>query len=358
MQETRFQALMKTRLFRRLAPAGRSILLAAALASSLTLASAGAAQAAEGKNALPAWLPGVNLAAGASNSKAHTIFVNYVYPERKHIDYYTSKGLRVFRIGFLAARLIPSIDDKTGKSRDAGIIDDLIAYARQKNAFVILDLHEYGANGKGLIGRDPGSVEEFADTWRKIARRYRNAPNVIFGLMNEPNKQTASEWLTGANAAIAAIRGEGAKQLILVPGSYWDGAYTWTSTDNGKVMLGVVDPADNYAYELHQYFDSNSSGTSPDVVPGSGASRLDVFTQWARANKKKGFLAEFGWGRTPEAAKEGEAALAHMKDNRDVWLGWTYWAGGPWWGEYAFTVEPKDGVDRPQMKLLEQYARP
>src|SRR6476659_4262819 len=101
---------------------------------------------AQGKPKMPDWLPGVNLAAGASNSKAHTIYVHYVYPERKHIDYYVGKGMRVFRIGFLSARLIPSIDDKTGKSKDAAIIDDLISYAGQKNAYVILDLHEYGSN--------------------------------------------------------------------------------------------------------------------------------------------------------------------------------------------------------------------
>ena len=47
--------------------------------------------------------------------------------------------------------------------------------------------------------------------------------------MNEPHVQTASEWLGSANAAIAAIRGAGASQEILVPGTDWDGAWTWTT---------------------------------------------------------------------------------------------------------------------------------
>ena len=219
-------------------------------------------------------------------------------------------------------------------------------------------MHDYGANKKGLIGRDADATAEFTESWRLIAARYKSAPNVIFGLMNEPNKQSATEWLVGANAAIAAIRDTGANQLILVPGSYWDGAWRWTSTDNGKVMLGVQDPRQNYAFEVHQYFDSDGSGTSADVVPGSGAKRLEAFTSWARTNKKRGFLGEFGWARTDEAAREGEAALAYMGENRDVWLGWAYWSGGPWWGDYMYTSEPKDGQDRPQMKLLERYARP
>jgi endoglucanase len=30
----------------------------------------------------------------------------------------------------------------------------------------------------------------------------------------------------------------------------------------------------------------------------------------------------------------------------------TYWAGGPGWGNYALSIEPKDGVDRQQMKVM------
>ena len=29
-----------------------------------------------------------------------------------------------------------------------------------------------------------------------------------------------------------------------------------------------------------------------------------------------------------------------------------YWAGGPWWGEYRLSIEPRNGIDRPQMKIL------
>ena len=60
--------------------------------------------------------------------------------------------------------------------------------------------------------------------------------------MNEPHDQSASAWLGSANAAIAAIRNAGAMQEILVPGSYWDGAGSWTTTDNATVIgTGVQD---------------------------------------------------------------------------------------------------------------------
>ena len=83
-----------------------------------------------------------------------------------------------------------------------------------------------------------------------------------FGLMNEPNGVAATQWLAAANAAIAGIRASGAQNLVLVPGVRWTGAHSWYSGDSGSnaaVMGGVVDPLDHYAYELHQYLDSDSS---------------------------------------------------------------------------------------------------
>ncbi len=39
-----------------------------------------------------------------------------------------------------------------------------------------------------------------------------------------------------------------------------------------------------------------------------------------------------------------------------VWLGWSYWAGGPWWTrDYMYSVEPLDREDRPQMRVLQAF---
>jgi endoglucanase len=42
-------------------------------------------------------------------------------------------------------------------------------------------------------------------------------------------------------------------------------------------------------------------------------------------------------------------------DNTDVWLGWTYHTAGPWWGDYPFSIQPEDGIDKPQMQVLSRY---
>jgi endoglucanase len=174
--------------------------------------------------------------------------------------------------------------------------------------------------------------------------------------MNEPNTQTATEWVQGANAAIQAIRDQGATQKILVSGSYWDGAHSWTSTDNDTVMLnGVTDPLHNFNFEVHQYLDSDFSGEHTTVVPGAGATVLQSITDWARTNHQQLFLGEYGFAADAASMKEGQALVDYMHANADVWMGSTYWAAGPWWDNYAFSVEPVGSVDKPQMKVLDTY---
>jgi len=193
------------------------------------------------------------------------------------------------------------------------------------------------------------------------AAHFKDDTNVVFGLMNEPHDQTATEWLAGANAAIQAIRDQGATQKILVPGSYWDGASSWVSSDNDTVVgNGVKDPLHNYAFELHQYLDSHGSGTHDTVVAGAGSTWLVEATAWARAHGEHLFLTEWGFASNDASMVEGKALNDYVHANGDVWEGSTYWAAGPTWENYMFSVEPTglgtaNVVDKPQMAILDQY---
>jgi Ca2+-binding RTX toxin-like protein len=149
-----------------------------------------------------------------------------------------------------------------------------------------------------------------------------------------------------------------------VPGTNWTGAHSWVSGSNDTAIgLKTVDPKNNYAFEVHQYLDLDSSGTSATAVSETiGVSRLKAITDWARANNKDLFLGEFGAANNATALKALDNMTKYMDDNADVWIGATYWAGGPWWGEYMFTIEPKDlktlavnATDRPQMDVLEKH---
>jgi endoglucanase len=306
------------------------------------------------------WLGGVNLAVGEFGPENHVFGEDYYYPSTEEMDYYLEKGMRLFRIPFLAQRVLDlETEDAPQPTEDMDRLVALIEHAREAGAHVILDMHSYGRipPEEGLIGRDEAATELFVSAWTVIMEQVKEHPNVIVGLMNEPNRQSAGEWLEGANAAIAAIRETGAEHMILVPGSYWSGAHSWTTSDNARVMINVDDPVDNFAFEVHQYFDWDNSGQGEEAVAGVGRGRLVAFTEWARENEVRAVLGEFGWADNRAAHAEGEESLKFMSENRDVWIGWTYWAGGPWWGDYMFAVTPVDGEDRPQMGVLERYLR-
>ena len=50
----------------------------------------------------------------------------------------------------------------------------------------------------------------------------------------------------------------------------------------------IVDPANNFAYDVHQYLDSDGSGTSATIFnddPTIGVQRLTAFTNWLKPNR-------------------------------------------------------------------------
>lgn len=300
------------------------------------------------------WRAGFNLAVAEFGQDAGDIYdTHYTMPTTQEVDYYAGKGAKLLRVPFLFRRIVQTFD----MNKLLALIDR----AALTNTFILLDPHEYGMIN-GVPVSNSGARTAFANYWITVANAVKAKANIVFGLMNEPMNIsvtggiTAANWLTAANQAIAAIRSTGATQLILVPGTDWTGAHSWMN-NNSSVMAGVVDPNNNYAYEMHQYLDSDFSGTNRDAVTGAGATVLVNATNWARSLNRQIVLGEFGYA-VPEGNVEAEALMDYMDANRDVWAGWTYWAGGPWWGEYMFTIEPlslTSGPDRPQMAHVQPH---
>jgi endoglucanase len=236
-------------------------------------------------------------------------------------------------------------------------LDQVVKQASARDMHVVLDVHNYAAYRREPIGAANVATDALGDLWRRLADQFQSDPKIIFGLMNEPKGLRTETWLEAANFAIAAIRQTGARNLILVPGNGWSGAHSWMSrgygTPNAEVMLGVKDPSDNYAYDAHQYLDSDYSGTHPPCRNERiGVTTLEGFTRWLHQHRKRGFLGEFGAGSDPVCLAALDAMLTFMGENRDVWLGWTYWAAGAWPASYFTSVQPVNGEDRPQMSVL------
>lgn len=306
--------------------------------------------------------PGVNLAGAEFGDHAlpGTYGIDYIYPTRSEVDYFLAKGLGTIRLPFRWERLQPKLS-AAFSSAEQRRLDDFVRYATGRGAHVILDPHNYARYKGAVIGSAQLPLKHFRDFWKRLATRYKGNSRVILGLMNEPHSMPTEQWLRAANAAIAAIRNAGARNLILVPGNAWTGAHSWQDnwygTPNGTVMPRVQDPLNRFAFEVHQYLDSDFSGTSPSCAGAAAAlSGVTRMTAWLRSRGYKGFLGEIGVAASADCLQALDGILDHLDGNTDVWLGWTYWAAGPWWGDYMFSVEPVNGQDRPQMEVLRAHA--
>ncbi len=305
---------------------------------------------------------GVNLA-GAEfrfDSLPGELGVDYTYPGPDDVTFFTDRGMNTMRLPFLWERLQPRLGGDLDPDELARL-EGFVATARDRGATVVLDPHNYARYHGEVIGSAEVPTSTFADLWARLATRFADDPGVVFGLMNEPHDIDAGTWLVQANAAVAAIRGTGAANLILVPGTQYTGADSWSAdwygTPNAAVMDGVVDPLDNYAIEVHQYLDGDSSGTSPVCEgPTIGSERLADFTAWLRLHHQRAFLGEFGGGDDGVCLAAIDDMLTHLDTNADVWIGWTYWAAGPWWGEGPLEIQPSpDGTADPQLEVLERH---
>jgi endoglucanase len=305
---------------------------------------------------------GVNLptAAFGSDSLPGTYGKDYIYPAPSTLDYFAAKGMNVVRLPVLWERLQHRLSGALD-SDEMRRLDAVIQHAASIRMQVILDVHNYARYGGAVIGSKTVPIAALGDLWLRLGERYKDNETVIFGIMNEPHGLPTETWLEAANIAVAEIRKTGAANLILVPGNGWSSARDWTSssygTSNSKVMLKIEDPANNFAYDVHQYFDPDFTGTSAKCQSIDVAlSALKPVMEWSRQHDQRLFLGEFGVGPSKSCLTLLDRVMRFLRQNQDVWLGWAYWAGGEWWpADYFTNIQPADGQEKPQMSVLQNY---
>jgi endoglucanase len=301
---------------------------------------------------------GINLSGAEYGERDGTLGTNYTYPSEKTVEYFASKGMNVVRLPFKWERLQPVLNQPLDET-ELQNLKDAVELISENGMAVILDPHNFGYYDKNQVTKAPATDLAFGDFWARLAVEFANQDGVLFGLMNEPHDIKATDWLGAANTAIQSIRTVGARNMVLVPGTLWSGAWTWDidglgGGSNAEVMLGVKDPINHYAYEFHQYLDSDSSGTHA-TCEGADQARegLSKVTAWLKKNKKLGFLGEFGAAANDPCLNGLKQVMNLMTDNSDVWLGSTYWAAGDWWPtDEPFNVQPRGGRDRKQMAII------
>ncbi|RAI38555.1 hypothetical protein CH338_12260, partial [Rhodoplanes elegans] len=299
---------------------------------------------------------GVNLAGAEFGPRRGEYGTHYIYPGAADLDYYLSKGVTLIRLPFTWERMQPTLGgalDQAELGRMIGFLDAAAA----RGMDVVVDLHNYGRYDDAVIGSPSVPAAAFADFWGKLAGTLGDHPAVSgFGLMNEPHDMGGAHvWPAAAQAAADAIRAAGSHATLVVSGDGWSGAASWPSL-NGA--LRVVDPLDKVLYEAHVYFDRSGSGfygsyDAEGAYPAIGADRVQPFIDWLNQNGLRGFIGEYA---VPSGDPRWLDVLTAFLDTlAENGIPSAYWAGGPWWGAESLAIQPIDGIDRPQMDVLERY---
>ncbi|KAF8324124.1 glycoside hydrolase [Clavulina sp. PMI_390] len=274
-----------------------------------------------------------------------TLGVDYTWPSPSSVDFFVAKGMTSFRIPFMIERLAPLATGLTG-AFDATYLSGLTTIVNYitttKGGYAIIDPHNYMRYNNVIIT----STSDFQTFWKNLATQFKSNTKVIFDVMNEPNGIDATTVAALNQAAINGIRAAGAtSQLILVEGTQWTGAWTWTSSGNAAAFTSLTDPNNNFAFEMHQYLDSDGSGSDPSCVSTTiGSERLADATAWLKQYNFKGFIGEVGTGNSTTCIDAVFDMLCYMQEQGGTWIGALWWAAGPWWGQLTeLSIEPPSG---------------
>jgi endoglucanase len=327
------------------------------------------------------YLRGVNLA-GAEFGEMNIPGVfnhDYTFNSETSFAYFAARSLGLMRIPFFWERVQPVLRGPLDAAY-LGLLKQNVAWANAHGNRVVLDLHNFaryrfnegGKLNEYVIDNVYGGVvrvssADLADVWARLSNEFHNEPAVYaYGLMNEPHDMGTADWRQISQIALNAIRNTGDTKLTTVPGNDYANADLWPLV-NGPVSW-IVDPANNFVYEAHTYFDRDYSGSYArtydqelaldPTLPTRGQQRLKKFTDWCQTNHVRGYLGEYG---VPNTDARWLTVLDGFLAALDtVGLDGTYWAAGEWWNGYTLSVQPLNNftVDRPQLAVLEGHLPP
>jgi len=262
----------------------------------------------------------------------------YTWYDFKAMDKMMEQGMNMFRLNFLMERITPNTLTSPHDALYVGNLTEQVNYLTSKGAYAMIQPHNYGR----FLGEIITDVSSFKTWWQNLAVLYKDNPLVVFDTNNEYHDMPQSLVFDLNQAAIDGIRAAGATQQYITPeGNSWTGAWTWISSGNGDSLIDLKDPEDKLIYQMHQYLDSDGSGTSAECVSSTiFAERLQAATQWLRENGKKGVIGEYAAGNNAQCTEALKGGLQLLQDNGDIWMGAMWWAAGPWWGDYIYNMEP------------------
>jgi TolB protein len=171
--------------------------------------------------------------------------------------------------------LFASDADRSAISEEGlGWIDRAVEWTRKAGLALVLDMHQLPGHSfmreqTNTIWNPGADREQAIAIWRALARRYRDAPHVVFELLNEPVAPQGQDeqWHVLARELIAAVRQEAPDNWIMVGSNRWSNATTFSTLpafDDRRVIYTF------HMYEPFLFTHQRASWAPDDVknVPG------------------------------------------------------------------------------------------
>jgi len=153
------------------------------------------------------------------------------------------------------------------------LIQNVIDAAVANDIYVIVDWHSHNANSE---------KSEAVAFFRDMATANKDVPNIIWEIYNEPVSDDASTIKNYANDVIAAIRGAGNKNLVIVGSNYY------SQKPKQQADAGITDSENNTAYSFHFYSKTHSYSETGDIGGSANSARnaghAVYATEWGSVN--------------------------------------------------------------------------
>lgn len=293
-------------------------------------------------------------------------------------------GYNVIRLPYsvqgLRASGINGVDFSIGSNKDLQgktpleVMDAIVQEAQRQGLMILLDSHRLNNQRIPELWYGDGFTEaDWIDTWKLLATRYKNQPNVIGAdLKNEPHGRAswgtndkATDWRLAAERAGNAILAINPNWLIVVEGvernvpgqklkTHWMGG---NLEGVSKFPVRLSNPK-KLVYSPHEYGPGvfNQAWFSEQSFPKNLRNRWETgFNYIATRKIAPVLIGEFGGRQVDQASKEGiwQRELVSFIQQKN--LSFTYWSWNPNSTDTGGILQDDwSNVNQPKQQLLSQ----